>query len=259
VLLYVLQTLLALATCVFRYQSDFFLLALYVLFCIPILLFLHGPSRRGSVDALRLAGIAFTKTWSRRSLQWFMPGRISRVVYLVFAASLPVYALLSITNTTALSLDIAVLALFLSLFASVCFVVYRDQPIAWGERAVIYVTSALVAYLGHYLNPVASEFSGYVFFYFVALFILVTVGLQFNRQGTFTFTPLDILVILIAFTVLNLPMLDASIDPFSKIAVKLVILFYVVEYLITNTRTGFRYIRLANSVVLMTVAGFTLF
>jgi len=258
VVLYVLQTLLALTACAFRYQSDLFLLAAYVLFCVPILLFLHGPASAGPVNSLRLAGLALTRTWSRRGLQWFMPERITRVVYAIFALTLPVYAVLAIANTTALSKDIAVLALFLSLFASVCFIVYRDQPIAWGERAVIYVTSALVAYLGHYLNPVAIDYSSYVFFYFVALFVLVTVGLQFNRQGTFTFTPLDILVILIAFTVLNLPILNQSIDPFPKIAVKLVILFYVVEYLITNTTAGFRYIRLANSLLLMIIAAFAM-
>lgn len=259
VMLYVLQTLLALAACAFRYQSDFFLLSFYAAFCMPVLLFLHGPARSGSVRALRLAGMTLTRKWSRRSLQWFMPERITQLVYMAFAISLPIYAVLSIANTTALSVDIALLALLLSLLASVSFVVYRDQPIAWGERAVIYVTSALVAYLGHYLSPSAAQLSSYSFFYFVALFVLVTVGLQFNRQGTFTFTPLDILVILIAFTVLNLPMLDSSIDPFSKIAVKLVILFYVVEYLITNTRSGFRYIRLANSLLLMAIATFAIF
>lgn len=259
VMLYVLQTLLALAACAFRYQSDFFLLGLYVCFCIPILLFLHGPARSDSIGALRTAGMTWSQNWSRHSLQWFMPQRITQLVYLIFAVSLPIYAILSITYTTALSADIAVLALLLALFSSVSFLVYRDQTIAWGERAVIYVSSALIAYLGHYLSPIAADFSSYGFFYFVGLFILVTLGLQFNRQGTFTFTPLDILVVLIALTVLNLPFLDKSIDPFSKIAVKLVILFYVVEYLITNTQSGFRYIRAANSLILMTIAAFAMF
>lgn len=258
VVLYVLQTLLALAAYAFRYQSDVFLLLLYVLFCTPVLLFLHGSAIPGSVNVLRDAGLTLTRRWSRRSLQLLMPRRITRLVYLLFVTTLPVYALLSIAGTTALSLDIGVLALFLALFASICFVVYREQPITWGERAIIYVTSALVAYLGHYLGPQAAGLADYVFFYFVALFVLVTVGLQFNRRGTFTFTPLDILVILIAFTVLNLPMLDESVYPFSKIAVKLVILFYVVEYLITNTQSAFRYIRLANSLLLMSIAAFSL-
>jgi len=258
VVLYVLQTLLALGACVFRYQADYFLLSFYLLFCAPVVLFLHGSSGSTSFNLVRTRGLALAQQLSRRSLQLLMPQRISRIVYLLFSVTLPVYALVSLAYTTALTPDIAYLALLLSLFSSVSFVVYRDQPIAWGERAVIYVTSALVAYLGHYLDPSASWLAVYVFFYFVALFVLVAVGLQFNRPGTFTFTPLDILVILIAFTVLNLPLLDGTIEPISKIAVKLVILFYVVEYLITNTQRSFRFIRLANSMLLMAIAGFAL-
>ena len=106
----------------------------------------------------------------------------------------------------------------------------------WLERAAAYTLCTFIIYLDHSSNNIGgSTFAPLVNSYFALLAVAVVMGFQFSKTKDFTMTPLDFLVIFIAFAIPNLPGLNFGQNIGVAIA-KIIVLFYAVELILNYVK-----------------------
>jgi UDP-GlcNAc:undecaprenyl-phosphate GlcNAc-1-phosphate transferase len=104
------------------------------------------------------------------------------------------------------------------------------------ERASAYLLCTLIVYLNHLTNSLEmNDVTLLINSYFVLLAIAVVVGFHFSKSKEFSMTPLDFLVIFIAFTIPNLPGLDFGQNIGVAIA-KIIVLFYAIELILSQLK-----------------------
>jgi UDP-GlcNAc:undecaprenyl-phosphate GlcNAc-1-phosphate transferase len=117
---------------------------------------------------------------------------------------------------------------------------------------LVYFSEIDVIYLADTVLQKAYTFS----FGFLILFVLLT--LKFTRRDGFKTTPLDFLILFIAFVVPNLP--DERIQTWQMglIAAKIVVLFFTYEVLKKELRTDKKRLTAASimTLILISIRGF---
>jgi UDP-GlcNAc:undecaprenyl-phosphate GlcNAc-1-phosphate transferase len=229
-MIYLAVAILVSSAYILRYQSDGLILVSYLGFCVVVLTFFHlankfrwrihhatgngGSLFSGSIQRLRLSG-------------WLQKGPRG-----VLGITIPVILLLSAIIPGKVPPDIATASAML--IAVLGFVLLRwHDPQHVGARACIYVTAAFAVYM---IESTSIGLGGgqYLDYLFYALALVVAISLRFSERRTFRITPLDLLVLLIALVVPILPdSTGLGVDP-KSLVIKLIILFYSCELLITG-------------------------
>jgi UDP-GlcNAc:undecaprenyl-phosphate GlcNAc-1-phosphate transferase len=114
------------------------------------------------------------------------------------------------------------------------------------ERAAIYGACAFVVYLLQVSPGAAAEYGRYINVFYYVLAMAVAVGIRFSKPANFQATPLDYLVILIAVIVPNLPEFSADDSHLGELALKLIVLFYGSEMVISLKRGNWDMLRVGT-------------
>jgi len=126
---------------------------------------------------------------------------------------------------------------------------WRD-PQQIGVRAGIYVTAAFVVYLLESARVWLGEIGEYFDYLFYLLAVVVAIGIRFSERRFFQITPLDLLVLLLALAVPILPKVtDIGVEP-RGLVIKMIILFYACELLISRMRRNANALNIAALVSL---------
>jgi UDP-GlcNAc:undecaprenyl-phosphate GlcNAc-1-phosphate transferase len=237
VIIYAFQSLLVIAAYYLRYNSDAVILGFYLVFCT----FIAAGFRLAHVTGwkFRISGNEHRPLLARgvkRLRHYQHSGKITAIASHIVATSLPVYILAGILTTEEVSMDIGILALF-SLAAIILFQlkIFMESG-HWLERASAYLLCTLIVYLNHPANSL--EINHVILLinsYFVLLAVAVVVGFHFSKSKEFSMTPLDFLVIFIAFTIPNLPGLEFGQNIGVAIA-KIIVMFYAVELILSQLK-----------------------
>ena len=230
-LIYLAVAVLVSSAYLLRYQSDSLILISYVGFCILVLTVFHLANKwhwrmqhsigsgtsliGGSIQRLRISGLM------RKG-----PQR-------VLSVSIPSIFLLGAVMPRQIPSDFATAgAILIAVFGFVLFR-WRD-PLHVGVRAGIYVTAAFVVYLLESAIAELGGISGYLDYLFYGLAVVVAISIRFSERRFFQITPLDLLVLFLALVAPMLPTdPDIGVDPRGLI-IKLIILFYACELLISR-------------------------
>lgn len=232
-LIYLVQSILVLGAYFLRFQADSLIIGLYLLFCVAVIVFFRNATRAGwHVPASRggqqnsLIGRGFL--WLRESQ------RLLKVAHYFAAISIALYLLLVAMSVSSVPLDIGVLAWGLLSVLLVLYFMRSGQPFNIIERAIAYIAAVFVVYLAQEAPGPLVEYALYGNIFFVMLAVAIGIGFRFAQADRFRMTPMDFLVILIAVIVPKLPGVHLQNASLGEGVIKVMILFYGIELVLTN-------------------------
>lgn len=242
--IYAIQADLFLLAYWMRYESDVSILVVVSIFFLAAIVLFQVALRRHW--RFRSAREAAAESALVRAISVIrQPRRLPRWSYLATALALWAYALLVAAKTADVSRDVRVLLGALLAVVSVGFAMRRAEPLSTIEKAALYVTAAVLAYLDATLvhaDPVAAV-AIWTAIVIMALGTLVRLRLSGDRR--FALTPLDLIVLFVALVVPSLPDTLGLPDGGALGIAKLVVLFYAIEVLVSRSEMRVLWLRIA--------------
>lgn len=251
-LIYIVQAGLVFAAYGLRTASDSIILTVYGVFCVSV------------IAALRLAATANWKrreqphaapSWlSRQARRLTRDGLFSRFAFTLVALGIAVYLMGAALLVDRVSDDVRMLAVFLLFVSLLSYVFYRHLSLGLIERATIFVTCTLVVYLARTAPEDIQNFNAWQNGFFLLLALTVVAGLRFAQDKRFEVTPLDFLIIFLAFTVPHLPDPRFQELQLGEAIARLIVLFYAIEAVLANITRRHNLARYGTWMVLATLA-----
>ncbi len=230
--IYGMQAVLLVLAWQLRFVSDVVIVAVFACVSLGIVTLL----RRARLRSWRWRVIQDgqpAQSWLRKQLRWLRQDeRLNRWVGYVIGSAIICYAALLMVNGMTAPVDIRVLATIAAVVVLVSIVVRRAGTQAgWLERAALYVSALIAVTLDRPgLLPDAVKFwLELVIFMCLALTIAVRIYLSMDRR--FRVTPLDMLVLVVAIALPNLPGSVISVYAAGWMVTKVLLLLYGIENL----------------------------
>jgi UDP-GlcNAc:undecaprenyl-phosphate/decaprenyl-phosphate GlcNAc-1-phosphate transferase len=252
--IYSMQATLFVVAYFLRFESDLTILAFVTTFFVLSITIMQLAVRSGW--RLRGAGGASAASALSRMLTVIQqPKLLPWYSYLAIVFALTVYAALIVLETAALSSDIRILILALFAITIGLLVILRAGPLSVVEKAALYVTATVLVYLDAVVLP-ADRLMSVLTWVAISIAAMATaVRLRFQNDRRFQVTPLDLIVLFMALIVPSLPGTFNLPHGGVMAIVKLVILFYAIEVLVSRSEGRAVWLRIA---VLSTLAGLAL-
>jgi len=249
--IYSMQATLFLAAYYMRFESDLTILAFVTTFFVLSITIMQLAVRSGW--RLRDAsGAAAESALSRILTVLQQPKLLPWYSYLAIVLALTVYAALIVLETATLSSDIRILIFALFAVTIGLLVILRASPLSVVEKAALYVTATVLVYLDAVALP-ADRFMSILTWVAISIAAIATaVRLRLHNDRRFQVTPLDLIVLFMALIVPSLPGTFNLPHGGVMAIVKLVILFYAIEVLVSRSEGRAVWVRIA---VASTLAG----
>lgn len=220
-IIYVVQSALVSGAYFLRHQPDGVILGLYGLFCLGVVVFFSRAPRARLPAQSRapgpiLAGLA-------------RHAAVRRLPCLVAGGTIPLYLVLNAALMGTVPGDVGALAFIMLLTLALATARRLHQPLDWLERGLAYVSATMVVYLSHLQGNPLAFLEDVVHGYFTLLALAVLAGFIAVRNQRFQITPLDFLVVFLAFTIPNLPDVNPAATELGEGVAELVVLFYGIE------------------------------
>lgn len=226
VTIYLVQFVFVLSAYVFRYESEAFLLIYYAVLAACVVLFhplarafhwrLHGRTG-GAVSPARVPGLACNAAL------------IEKVSHRAAGVAIPGFLIMGALQADNIGphAGYAVLAM---LAASLLLQLLRIPLTRLIERLAIYFCVILAVYALESQAMTHPEWQDGLKYFFLAVTLLIGVGVRFSGGQYFTLTPSDYLVMLILFVAANLPVFEGV--NYAKLSVESAVLLYGVEFVL---------------------------
>jgi UDP-GlcNAc:undecaprenyl-phosphate GlcNAc-1-phosphate transferase len=249
--IYSMQATLFVAAYFLRFESDLTILAFVTTFFVLSITIMQLAARSGW--RLRDASGAPAATALSRILAMIQqPKLLPWYSYLAIVFSLTVYAALIVLETAVLSSDIRILVLALLAVTISLLVILRAGPLSVVEKAALYVTATILVYLDAVSLPPGRVVSILSWVAVSIAAMATAVRLRLHNDRRFQVTPLDLIVLFMALIVPSLPGTFNLPHGGVMAIVKLVILFYAIEVLVSRSEGRAVWVRVA---VASTLAG----
>ena len=126
--------------------------------------------------------------------------------------------------------DVRWLAIGLAVVLLGCILLRKAIPqVEALEKAALYLSAVLIVYLDEWLRAGVPQLRDWNWILFPLLAASVAIRIRLSTDRRFAVTPLDLLVILLAVVLPNLPGSVATPHTLGASAAKLVVLFYAME------------------------------
>ena len=226
--IYVVQGAYVLTAYFMRYQLDQAVVLAFIV--ISLLTLVIGAIPWRWVLDNNFIGI-LNKKLAKNVIQWINCN--SQLLFILLSLCLLTYAVTSFLIIDKIGRDILALLFGIALLSSVFLVILKNNPCNWVERISIHIMIVLSIYMGANYSGVDIDYiSNMQILLIVVCFILI--GLMLIGQQKFTGSPLDFLLVAVALIVPNLPGSPISDPELSYLALKLIALFYCVEFVLFN-------------------------
>ena len=233
-----------------RYESDLVILVVVSTFFLGAIFLMQLASHRhwnfrSAREARVDSPLARTITALRR------PRGLPRWSYAAIAVAIWAYALIVIAETADVSRDVRILLFSLLAILTASFASLRARPLSTVEKAVLYITGAVLVYLdstGIQSEPWLQTAT------WTAILIMACgtlVRLRVSGDRIFALTPLDLIVLFVALVIPSLPDMLGLPDGGALGIAKLVILFYATEALLSRADMSVLWLRITASTLLI--------
>lgn len=238
IIIYSVQALLLVLAWNLRYASDLIIVAVFVAIALDIVVLLHfARSRRWQWRGVEVN--QESSSWLQRKMTWLrLNERLNRVAGLAIGICVTAYGVVVAINCVSVPLDIRMLAAVAAMIVLVGVMIKRyGHETGWLERAALY-TSALIAV---YLDRTGIIPADFQFFIETTIFGVMIVGIVvrmlLKTDRRFRITPLDVLVLIAALALPNLPGSLLSGYAVGTLIWKTLVMFYAIENLsVTSDR-----------------------
>jgi UDP-GlcNAc:undecaprenyl-phosphate GlcNAc-1-phosphate transferase len=248
--IYMIQADLFLLAYWMRYESDLIIAGVVAaIFAIFIGLFQFALRRDWRFRETRSGG-SHAGSLSRLLSYLRAPEHLPRWSYLMVALAVGAYAALVMTRMIGLSGDIRILAVALLTLILSLLAVLRSKPLSIVEKAVLYVTSAILVYADGAMPSVSRVWSVLSWLAIGAAAVGTVLRLRLTPDRRFVLTPLDLIVLFVALVVPSLPGVWLLPDGIAASVAKLVALFYAIEVLVSRIEIGAVWVRVVAAAIL---------
>jgi UDP-GlcNAc:undecaprenyl-phosphate GlcNAc-1-phosphate transferase len=247
--IYLVQADLFVLAYFLRYESDLLIVGVVSAFFAVSLLIFHWAAR--SKWRLRGAqGVESDSPLTRLVTAIQQPKLLPLLSYRVIACSLALYASLIMIKTAQFSIDLRFLIFGLFAVTVALLAILRSRPLSLAEKAVVYVTAAVLVYLDAVVGSEDRVISVLTWVAVSGAALATAIRLRLHNDRRFQVTPLDLIVLFMALVVPSLPGPLHLPDGSAGAIAKLVILFYAIEMLVSRSEGRAAWVRVAAAVVL---------
>lgn len=241
IVIYSVQALLLVLAWYLRFASDVLIIAVFAAVAIGIVSLLYQARWRGWRWRALAAGAA-QPSWLRMQIAWLKQDeRLNRWIGYAIGAAIVCYAALLIVNGPTAPVDIRLLAAASAGVVLVSIVVRRAGTHAgWLERAALYISALMAVFLDKPGWLAANVKFGLELLIFTSLILSIAIRLQLSADRRFRMTPLDVLVLLIAIALPNLPGSIISGYAAGWMVAKALLLLYGIENLTVSSGLQWR-------------------
>lgn len=230
IVIYVVQGVYVLAAYFMRYQLDQSIVLAFVLISLAALLVGFVPWQQvlksKPLHYLNVNVLAKIRT---------ICSKYNSILFTLASLCVIGYALLAMWVPISVSADIFILLAGVAVIGLFFLTFLKSRPCNWIERVAIHVLIVLSIYLGIAYDQLgAAVFHSLQNIFIVTCFVLIALLLLSKDRQKFSGSPLDFLLVTIALIVPNLPGSPISEPDLSYLALKLIALFYCVEFLLFN-------------------------
>jgi UDP-GlcNAc:undecaprenyl-phosphate GlcNAc-1-phosphate transferase len=233
--IYLLQAVLFVCGWYLRYESDLVILGTFALFAAAVLGFLQFAARAG----WRWRSLAAQPEASRAATtpaRWWMVlrTRLPHWALAVGGLCVVLYALRTAWLAAPVPPDIGWLAAVLAAALTVAGAVSLARPVpAWLLHGALYVGAVAIVFLEITASPRLPALIEKLGLGVLAGCIMISFRLTMQRR--FHLTPLDFLVVFVALALPNLPGSVAAPRDLGLGAIKILVLFYAIELLLSHS------------------------
>jgi UDP-GlcNAc:undecaprenyl-phosphate GlcNAc-1-phosphate transferase len=230
-LIYLLHGSLICAGFYLRYASDFLVVAVYVVFCLTVVGLIGLAKATGwrlhAATELEVLAADRRGTWLRR-IPW-----LPDVVTHALTISVVVFLVAGAMIVGKLHRDFVVVALA-SIFLLIAGSVLLRGSQRWLSRAGVYMSSVMIVFMlaerpnAGWINDFTINFG------LILMSVVLVIGIRTTRRDLFRVTPQDLLIVFFALVVPNLTSNYIVQYPVGEILFRLLVLFYVTEFLLNK-------------------------
>jgi UDP-GlcNAc:undecaprenyl-phosphate GlcNAc-1-phosphate transferase len=255
--IYVLQAALFVAAWFLRYESDVLIVVVFAAAVAGVIGSLRVAERLQWRWRRMQTGKVDTESALRRQIKWLaQPQRLPRWSLWSIVSLMALYAVPIAAFGSPASSDIRWLAVALGGLLFGCIVLREIAPqVRIVEKAALYLSAVLIVYLDEWTQAGVAPLRDLHWLLFPWLAASVAIRIRLSAERRFNVTPLDLLVILLAVVLPNLPGSVATPHTLGVSVAKLVVMFYAMEALTTGIAHRGRWI---SSAVLGVLALFAL-
>ena len=234
-IIYVLQAALLVLAWNMRFVSDVRILAAFAIIAAVTVLLLYLGRRtrwqwRGPASGLLEELLAERVPWLKA------PTRIPRWGNAIAWCCVAIYLLGVSLSSTVISPDVAWLALGMSLiFVAALARLLPDNLMERLAHGAVFVGVVMAVYLDHVEPTSVPAFTLIKKILFPVLIVAIALRMRFWRERRFEATPLDVLVVVLALVLPNLPGLRQGPSNIGISVIKVVLLLYAVEMLLGHS------------------------
>jgi UDP-GlcNAc:undecaprenyl-phosphate GlcNAc-1-phosphate transferase len=242
IFIYTFQFILVVSAIPLLYESDFSVVAVYLLICTSVFLFLTVSERNN----FKIHAVNAVKKDFLASLFDKFPHMKDVPVKLV-EVGLSLFIIASPLIVNEVPADFALSSLFL--FVLMVLVLITGFMGFQLYRLILFVTIGFSVYLltTFPVSWLSVQFD-LVFIYFICMSIIGFIAIKLTASDEFKITPLDYLVIAMAFIIELMPGENASSEIMVWMVVQIIVLFYLCEIVVQNMKSRFN--RFTGSIML---------
>ncbi|HXW69017.1 MAG TPA: MraY family glycosyltransferase [Dissulfurispiraceae bacterium] len=256
--IYVIQSMMIVSAMLFRYQSEWLLLAGYFVFSVVII----SGFAIADHNALRLRRSYKIENAVKGKLRTFRDNNWTiKISFSMSKLIIPLLFIFSCFLPARVPFYVAVMSSCFGLFIAGTFVFFRKKYLGGCLRLVLYLTIPIVLYLASE-GMTAWMNDDLLLLYrscfgIVALLMILTVRFTRRKKG-FRVSTMDFLIIFIAIIVPNLTGQFVQSQNLGLLAVEIIVFFFGYEVLINEVREKFNVLAISTlaAVVVLGVRGF---
>ena len=254
VIIYSIQIFFVLCAIFLSYESDWLIISIYLGVCALMFLLLTFGESRNWIAHQAHGRSRFTDT-----INTVMQHKLFKSAPIkIIEIAIPVFFILIAVLSHNIPKDLAISSIGLVLILS-AFMIFGQRLNILILQAAIYVTAAFIIYIeSDYLGLSDGFFHIAEISYFVPLAFIIGLAVRYSEESRFKTSPMDYLVIFIALFAGILLRDDPSMANLGFLVVKLVIVFYGCEIIISrkkNIRMNLLSVSSAVSLVIISYKG----
>jgi UDP-GlcNAc:undecaprenyl-phosphate GlcNAc-1-phosphate transferase len=232
--IYLIQVFLLLLTFFLRYQSEWFFLSTYFLFCLGIFVFFHYANRDGRQQT-HFSVLGQVKSWFKT-----VQGQRRVQVVSFFCLTIFLYSLMFLSSLFPTKLDRIPALLLAAVGGSILLIRhFRPEKLSRLTRTVFYLIAPFAVYLGDRNSLLLLGSAGdrfYIAAFVMLLLLSIVISAFSTRKKGIGNTPLDFLVLLLMLVLPNLPGISLHDQRLGLVGLKWIIFIISFEVLMAEKR-----------------------
>jgi UDP-GlcNAc:undecaprenyl-phosphate GlcNAc-1-phosphate transferase len=238
IIIYSVQALLLILAWNLRYASDLIIVTVFIVIALDIVMVLHMARSRGWFWR-KSEATSVEPSWLQSKISWLRANeRLSRTAGIAIGMCITAYGAVVAINCVNVPGDIRMLAAVAALIVLIGVMIKRSgHETGWLERAALYTSALIAVYLDRtgIIRPDIQFAIEMTIFGVMVAGIIIRMLLKTDRR--FRITPLDVLVLIAAIALPNLPGSLLSGYAMGTLIWKTLVMFYAIENLsVTSDR-----------------------